>query len=571
MSPANKNFTFVVTNSEDKGTWTTRREEIWSQVNTHVAYAAHNKRARASQRPRRGARAESFTAHSRTREFGHIARRASETQDIHSTQSTTSDPYTPLEELVELLDERDSSNESNALRQTKTHHVAKVDRPSACHVWSKDLSQPTDTTWKTSTTDELPESLEFLHMPLHSSYARSDRKRSEGLNPVVQTMHHEAIQQTWPFLLPPDPTRDRQRLEDTLFEFESHSDAFYYCSLYVSSIQYRVRRRNIQIPAQFDWTCLKLRAQALRHLQFEINSVQGATVPDAILACVAALAAQEPQAYSALRLHTPRTESPLARYQALNLERSHRGKQHCHCSKISLALALFTKHNQASVRDIDAPLLPSFGTHFCKLPASNLQQLQPFMNLLPTIRSVTCALASHQENDARPLDSGMARRLIESANAVHYQILSLHHRPCHDLTQSRSTTNLLEVLRLATLIYSNLTLFPLGLQSGVPTMLACQLKGLLRGNECCDDYDRVGALLDEHQGLTLWILMMGAIGSLEDPIVTKWFTIRLKPRVRLLCSASEVGPILDLLQGYLWWDHIFASYFHDVWALLSAL
>jgi hypothetical protein len=141
--------------------------------------------------------------------------------------------------------------------------------------------------------------------------------RGSGLSDT----HGSALRQTWPTLLPQDPTKDLQRLEHTLLDFESHSDAFYYCSLYVSSIQYRVRRRDLRIPAHFDWTCLRLRGQALRHLQLEINDVQGAAVPDAILACIAALAAQEPQAYSPPRLEMPRTESPLAGYQALDLVR----------------------------------------------------------------------------------------------------------------------------------------------------------------------------------------------------------------------------------------------------------
>jgi hypothetical protein len=224
----------------------------------------------------------------------------------------------------------------------------------------------------------------------------------------------------------------------------------------------------------------------------------------------------------------------------------------------------------ASARHTHASLLSNSGTRFCELSPSVRERLQPFIKLLPAIRYVTCALAGHQQNDSRPLSSQRARRLIESANAVHHQILSLHHGPRHDLTQSRSAVILLEVVRLATLIYSNLTIFPLGLQSGIPAMLACQLKGLLLGDECCDEYNRAGMLLDEDQGLTLWVLMMGAIGSLEHQILTKWFIIRLKPQLRMLCSANQYGPLLDLLRGYLWWDHIFASYFDDVWMLLSA-
>lgn len=128
--------------------------------------------------------------------------------------------------------------------------------------------------------------------------------------------------ETWPTLRPADPAIESDTVENILFGFETMSDAFYYCSLYVSSIQYRVRRRDeVQIPTHIDWTCLKLKAQALRYLQLEIDALQGAAVPDSILCCIAALAAQEPHAYSQPHYRTKRVESVLGRYSGLNLVR----------------------------------------------------------------------------------------------------------------------------------------------------------------------------------------------------------------------------------------------------------
>lgn len=210
---------------------------------------------------------------------------------------------------------------------------------------------------------------------------------------------------------------------------------------------------------------------------------------------------------------------------------------------------------------LKTPLL-DFGTSFYPLAATVHEKIHPFLNLLPQIKEVTFALAhchyvSH--DGRRPLDRRRLKELVEAANSAHYQILNLRLSPT---SGASSQSTVLESIRLAALIYSNFTLFPLGLQSGMPGMFAAKLRSLLLKEKHSSCF-----LLDLPQELTLWIMIMGAIGSLEDAKLLIWYIEKLKPLVGTLCR-NDLGVLVDRLRGYLWWDHVFASYLQDVWSVL---
>lgn len=191
MSSNKKKFTFVVTNTKDQGTWTTRREEIWSQINTHVAYAAHNKRAIEEQRPRNARRKSSTTGRSRSKVQGTDSTLALPSRNINISGDLGPDPYAPLEELVDLLEDRDHVQQREPIQRQALENN---DEPRQERHPSKGRrsSMKAATRGKTSSTsNELSQVPTMAPTPLHNNYARFDRNRREDFNPMIMSMHHE--------------------------------------------------------------------------------------------------------------------------------------------------------------------------------------------------------------------------------------------------------------------------------------------------------------------------------------------------------------------------------------------
>ena len=121
----------------------------------------------------------------------------------------------------------------------------------------------------------------------------------------------------------------------------------------------------------------------------------------------------------------------------------------------------------------------------------------------------------------------------------------------------------LEVLRLATLIYSNLVIFPLGYALGVPFMLATKLRSTLA--------------LEHHRiyepELELWILTMGSIGcaglryaphDASGKELKQWYGVRLQKIARHICN-GKWERFIEVLEGYMWLDVVCRRYASEVW------
>ena len=127
-----------------------------------------------------------------------------------------------------------------------------------------------------------------------------------------------------------------------------------------------------------------------------------------------------------------------------------------------------------------------------------------------------------------------------------YQALSPH----------PETTKILEAIRLATLIYNDLVIFPLHPISGVREKLAMTLASV--------DIEELGL----SASLSLWMFMMGAMGTLIPSATHTLFV----EKARLLVTdtwGKELAMGWDtcraILRTYLWWDVGCDPVGHSVW------
>jgi hypothetical protein len=144
---------------------------------------------------------------------------------------------------------------------------------------------------------------------------------------------------------------------------------------------------------------------------------------------------------------------------------------------------------------------------------------------------------------------------IHWRNAIQHKLLSLHRA---DGFLSRNCA-VYEACRLATLIYSNMVIFPYPACSGVPSRLAIQMRKAL---DCCSTY-----LCWEEEPLTmLWLTVMGGITA-TDRIDKQWYARKL----RLLCSEILQGRVptwqacTEVLETYLWWQYICDEPGRELW------
>ena len=237
----------------------------------------------------------------------------------------------------------------------------------------------------------------------------------------------------------------------------------------------------------------------------------------------------------------------------------------------------------------------------------SLDYVRPFIDLLPFLKNLTVSLDCYRRRASSHTRAGP---LIATANSAHYRVLCIKHQPreaalqnerSQPLAESRPTdTNLqppktatlkakpglvnrpvqwkpavstmassplaiqtLEIMRLTTLIYSDLVIFPLGFVSGVRFMLARSLHAILR---------RPSTYLISEPNLEMWVLFMGAIACLPDQLSSPpgaWLVEKLKNMIGFICGKVDPkGTFLRIMEGFLWWDHVFGAYFRDLWGHL---
>lgn len=149
--------------------------------------------------------------------------------------------------------------------------------------------------------------------------------------------------------------------------------------------------------------------------------------------------------------------------------------------------------------------------------------------------------------------------IIHWRNAIHHRLLSLARR-AERIGMSRESI-VYEACRIATLIYSNMVIFPLPVCSGVSGRLATQMRRALEAG------DEVSAWEDEPFTL-LWLTTMGGLAASTDgdegnaaaavAADRSWFIRRLKflSAEVLQGSITSWAQCSDILESFLWWHHV---------------
>jgi hypothetical protein len=149
--------------------------------------------------------------------------------------------------------------------------------------------------------------------------------------------------------------------------------------------------------------------------------------------------------------------------------------------------------------------------------------------------------------------------IIHWRNAIHHKLLCL---PRAVGLLSRDSA-VYEACRLATLIYSNLVIFPLPTGTGVQSRLATQMCKTLRS---CDVY----SCWAEEPFKMLWLTMMGGIAA-TDGMDRLWYARKLTQiwSENLRAMIPTWQACTEALETYLWWRHVCDEPGRLLWAIMS--
>ena len=245
---------------------------------------------------------------------------------------------------------------------------------------------------------------------------------------------------------------------------------------------------------------------------------------------------------------------------------------------------LGSKDTAISTLELDneaSTLRQQFASRFKNFSLLSWQFLEPLFELLPDLRDVTVAVDMHHRTKGQ---QPQLNHLVDFANSVHWRALSLCDRKfespgnCSCTPADTSAENdqnedhvmmstivkqTLQPVRLAVLIFSNLVIFPITFSAGVGTNLASSLRDLYENHQV-----RVF-----ETDLEMWVLAMGCLASWGTND-RAWFLTNLKQMTDTLCSVkSEDGgagaslPVfLEVMRGFLWWEHVCLVPMKEVWA-----
>lgn len=303
---------------------------------------------------------------------------------------------------------------------------------------------------------------------------------------------------------------------------------------------------------------LSYKTEAVKLINKELDALKGKPIPDALLIAILSLGAhghkpiENSEAKQSAYMDKVRgPKSPLASAQMIDFY-GHIDQETAHMSALRTLLA----HNKG-VSKIELPglagalglgdLLHSTITHqkpslladspvgdlpdiarflppedaetfapvvtFPLRHASSLPDNSPTMKLLSVLtlaQTVTAALDYHhhskREHTGTDAQEVSMRSLTLARNYVHHSLLSLPE--ANSLWGVQFA--LYNVLRITSLIYSDLVLFPLPKETGVRGRYAAMLREVLQGKG-----SGVGGLWRGEAGMMLWICLMGAVAAAE--------------------------------------------------------
>lgn len=184
-------------------------------------------------------------------------------------------------------------------------------------------------------------------------------------------------------------------------------------------------------------------------------------------------------------------------------------------------------------------LSQSLGQGFNVLLQDGLQE--DLVNVLYSMSELTVALDHNQRGGQH---APRLSDIVSVRTATQHRLLSLT-PPSSELPSSDEC--IYNVTRLATLIYSDMVLFPLPPASTIKPRLAEILR---RALDCCTLQSCWGL----HPSLMLWAVVLGGIAASSIPY-RYWYTRRL------YSLSTELGlhcweAAKQTLSSFLWWDYV---------------
>lgn len=129
---------------------------------------------------------------------------------------------------------------------------------------------------------------------------------------------------------------------------------------------------------------------------------------------------------------------------------------------------------------------------------------------------------------------------------------------------------LIELIRLAASVYSDMVLFPLPWRTGVKPRLAARMRLILESSQL---YRLAGYTQTAHTELHIWLLWFGCFAAFRSRH-QEWFEHELCRVLgvfyRLQWGSVAFDTVKRSLHGFLWWDPVCHGPGQDLWSRLKS-
>lgn len=177
----------------------------------------------------------------------------------------------------------------------------------------------------------------------------------------------------------------------------------------------------------------------------------------------------------------------------------------------------------------------------------------PLFDVIDTVRLITIGYDMYLSQD--PLAPSLVQ-ILWARNSVTHDLLSLSGRAMPDESQERSEIDVVDaqdmealysLVRLSTLAYTLLVLFPMPRVAGLHANLSKQIRSALKVCTALDFWD-------EHPSHLLWAAMIGGSVADKGGSVRGWFVDALTTYSPIRCGAAAWPAVRDIITRFLWFD-----------------
>lgn len=218
------------------------------------------------------------------------------------------------------------------------------------------------------------------------------------------------------------------------------------------------------------------------------------------------------------------------------------------------------------MRDVNDPMvnmLPDEAVTIQGTGFSNLIHLGLPIELLHAVQDSSNVSVQFEHYGSGTLKNGDLQSLFSQKNRQHHALLSLPPASAPELELEKKAKALYDCVRLAALLYSSCTLFPLPASTGAVQRLVTMLKTAIEDMP-------LEIVLDGAASMLAWALFLGAIASeiVTDEGVQSWYLQRLKSVLQLIGGKSW-AEVKQLLTSFLWMEEACDEGAMRVWERLN--